>query len=391
MSECSFVDYINLKTPHRSEGRSGNKISRITIHHAAGICTFDTLTSITMSKQASWNYAIDKDGKIGLYVSEQNRAWTSSDSYNDNRAVTIEVSNSTLGPEWRISDKVYATLLVLCEDICRRHDIKELTFTGQLAGSNLTAHRWFASTLCPGPYLYSKFPDIAKTVSTRIKIPGGSPQLIEARKNGSNAIVSAAYLNATDAESAINTSVLSPYVITLSEKSPDIDWSKLKDKQISGAMIECGRYYNAAGIGVGMTGYRSSKLRHQVDALVAANIPYGFVHPITSRKVSQCEDELDALRQVVRLYAPPLGVWLRLNLYNDKTTNDRILDNYLDYLTKHAGLKNMLGIVATRSQLKQISWEEKHHNNFLLWLDDKLDGLNNMDELLTPNFFNVCD
>ena len=43
-----------------------------------------------------------------------------------------------------------------------------LNFTGDKKG-NLTMHKWFAATACPGEYLESKFPYIAEEVNKRLK------------------------------------------------------------------------------------------------------------------------------------------------------------------------------------------------------------------------------
>lgn len=119
------------------------------------------------SRKASSNYGIGTDGRIGMYVEEKDRAWTSSSPDNDNQAVTIEVANDTLGPNWTVSDKAMTSLIDLCVDICKRNGIQRLNFTGDKTG-NLTMHCYFKSTLCPGPYLKSKFPYIAIEVNKRL-------------------------------------------------------------------------------------------------------------------------------------------------------------------------------------------------------------------------------
>ena len=129
-------------------------------------------------RQASSNYGIGTDGRVGLYVDESRRAWTSSNRENDNRAVTIEVANDGGAPNWHISDKALAKTIDLCVDICQRNGIKKLNFTGDKTG-NLTMHKWFASTLCPGPYLESKFPHIASEVNKRL---GASTSTTETKK-----------------------------------------------------------------------------------------------------------------------------------------------------------------------------------------------------------------
>jgi hypothetical protein len=119
------------------------------------------------SRQASSNYGIGSDGRIGMYVEEKNRAWTSSNAQNDNMAVTIEVANDVVGGNWHISDKAMESLIDLCVDICKRNGIEKLNFTGDTSG-NLTMHKWFAATACPGAYLESKFPYIANEVNKRL-------------------------------------------------------------------------------------------------------------------------------------------------------------------------------------------------------------------------------
>jgi nucleoid-associated protein YgaU len=52
-------------------------------------------------------------------------------------------------------------------DICQRNGIEKLNYTGDKSG-NLTMHKWFAATGCPGPYLESKFPYIAEEVNKRL-------------------------------------------------------------------------------------------------------------------------------------------------------------------------------------------------------------------------------
>jgi uncharacterized alpha/beta hydrolase family protein len=123
------------------------------------------------SRQASSNYGVGSDGRIALYVDESDRAWTSGSTANDNQAVTIEVANSAMGGDWPVSDKALAALIDLCADICKRNGIRQLNFTGD-ANGNLTMHKYFAATACPGPYLEKKFPYIAEQVNKRLEATG---------------------------------------------------------------------------------------------------------------------------------------------------------------------------------------------------------------------------
>jgi hypothetical protein len=167
MSNSSLVDYTRL-SPNRTAPRS-HAIDKITIHHMAGNLSVETCGNVfqNTSRQASSNYGVGTDGRIGLYVDESRRAWTSSNRDNDNVAVTIEVANDGGAPDWHVSDKALESTIALCVDICKRNGIQKLNFTGDKTG-NLTMHKWFANTLCPGPYLESKFPHIANEVNRRL-------------------------------------------------------------------------------------------------------------------------------------------------------------------------------------------------------------------------------
>lgn len=167
MSNSSLVD-VTILSPNCNSPRN-NTINKITIHHMAGNLTVERCGELFANpdRHGSSNYGIGTDGRVGLYVDEGDRAWTSSSPDNDNQAVTIEVANSEYGGEWPVSDAAYDKLIDLCTDICRRNGIDSLNFTGDATG-NLTMHKYFAATNCPGPYLESRFPDIANKVNARL-------------------------------------------------------------------------------------------------------------------------------------------------------------------------------------------------------------------------------
>lgn len=164
MSNSSLVDYVKI-SPNRTRNRT-KKIDRITIHHMAGDLSVETCGNVfaPVKRQASSNYAIDSTGRVGMYVEEKDRAWTSSSSANDQRAITIEVADNAKAPNWGCSDKAMSKLILLCTDICRRNGIKKLVYTGDTNG-NLTLHKWFTETDCPGAYLESNMSLIASEVN----------------------------------------------------------------------------------------------------------------------------------------------------------------------------------------------------------------------------------
>lgn len=184
MSNSKLVNYTRL-SPNCNKPRN-HRIDKITIHHMAGNLTVEQCGAIfaPTSRQASSNYGIGSDGRVGMYVEECNRSWCSSNAENDHRAVTIEVANDGGAPDWHVSDKALSKLIELCADICKRNGITKLNYTGDKTG-NLTMHKWFASTGCPGPYLESKFPYIASEVNKLLMSGSETPskKLYRVRKS----------------------------------------------------------------------------------------------------------------------------------------------------------------------------------------------------------------
>lgn len=167
MSNSSLVSYTKL-SPNCDHPRN-HAIDKITIHHMAGNLSVETCGNLfaNPNREASANYGIGSDGRVGLYVDEGDRAWASASPSNDNRAVNIEVANDATGGDWPVSNAAYSKLIDLCVDICQRNGIKALNYTGGADG-NLTEHRMFVATACPGPYLHERMGRIAAEVNSRL-------------------------------------------------------------------------------------------------------------------------------------------------------------------------------------------------------------------------------
>lgn len=181
MSNSPLVDYTRI-SPNKNSPRN-HKIDTITIHCVVGQCTVETLGNIfaPTSRQASSNYGVGTDGKIGMYVEEKDRSWCSSNAANDNRAVTIEVASDTKHP-YAANDRAFAALLDLVTDICKRNGIKKLVWSTKKAdrvnhknGCNMTVHRDYANKSCPGDYLYNRHGEIAAEVNRRLGVADTAP------------------------------------------------------------------------------------------------------------------------------------------------------------------------------------------------------------------------
>jgi LysM repeat protein len=193
----------------------------------AGNFSVETCGNIFQRKgrNASSNYGIGSDGRIGLYCHEKDRSWCSSNRENDHRAITIEVANDG-GAEtgWHISDTAMDSLIKLCADICKRNGINKLVWSdkksdrvGHKNGVNMTCHRDFAAKACPGDYIYSKEGYIAAEVNKLLGVvekpvnePNTMPQTYIVKKGDTLSKIAKKYGTTVKAIQALNPAITNP-------------------------------------------------------------------------------------------------------------------------------------------------------------------------------------
>lgn len=165
MSRSPYIDSVVLTPKH--SGKRTEKVQAFVIHHMTAKWTGKRCAEYfrdTPSRQASANYCIGYDGDVALNVEEENRAWTSSSNWADQRAITYELANSTIGGQWEVSDKTLRKAIIMLAEQHKRYGLKKATYTGDTSGT-LWRHDWFVNTNCPGPYLGSKLPYMADEIN----------------------------------------------------------------------------------------------------------------------------------------------------------------------------------------------------------------------------------
>jgi len=193
-SELATVERItNNKTSPRNK-----TIRRLTPHCVAGNLTVGTVLGLAKfhdGKTASTGYAIDSEGRCGLGVEETNRPWTTSSAANDHEAITFEIANTGLGPDWRMSDAAINAFLDQAVETCRfygyskaAYQLKPKNITGSVAVENwikswhnsdemaITLHNWYANKACPGPYFMRQIPWLVREMNKRLQNPSYIPE-----------------------------------------------------------------------------------------------------------------------------------------------------------------------------------------------------------------------
>lgn len=178
MSNSSLIN-LTMISPNRNAPRN-HEIDTLTIHMTEGQVTAKTLGEIFMksSRQASCNYGIGCDANIVMCCPESDRSFCSGSRSNDNRAITIEVASDNFAP-YAVTDVVYKKLIDLCVDIVRRNPgfkgslrwRGDKNLIGQTNLQNMTVHKWFQNTNCPGDFLMNHMVQIAEEVNRRLSAP----------------------------------------------------------------------------------------------------------------------------------------------------------------------------------------------------------------------------
>ena len=164
--KSELATYCKVMSP--SKTKRCERVTKITIHHFACIASAKAIeNAFALPRRcASANYIIGKDGEILCNVDEDYRAWTSGSSWNDQRAITIEVSNCKGAPGWEVSDKVMNSLIELCADICRRYAI--VPYYDGTKNASMTFHCMFQATECPGPYIKKNIKTIVDRINNEL-------------------------------------------------------------------------------------------------------------------------------------------------------------------------------------------------------------------------------
>lgn len=175
MSYSPLVSYY-VKSPNY-DPRGSHKVRGFAIHCFPGQITVERgVNAFRNPRDASCNYVVGTDGRIGCAVDDENRSWCTSTEL-DYDLITIEMATDSFHP-YAVNDDAYEAMIKLLVDRCKAHGIKRLAWAGDpdyardfnLSENyqNLVAHRWFAAKACPGDWIYDREGEIAAEVNRRL-------------------------------------------------------------------------------------------------------------------------------------------------------------------------------------------------------------------------------
>lgn len=163
-------------SPNKTSPRK-HKIDTVSIYLFDGLLSVHAMGNMFAKADSTYgfscNYGIDKDGEVGLYVEERDRAWCNGNSVNDNRAVTIMLASDQ--NSHKVAEKTYEKLIILMADIAKRNKIEKYIWNDNKEdrlkhtnGANITLHSDFNKRYHDDQYL--PMTDIVRLTNRRLGV-----------------------------------------------------------------------------------------------------------------------------------------------------------------------------------------------------------------------------
>lgn len=368
-TNSSLANYIDKSTGNYV--RRTQLITCIIIHCSGVVGNCDKLSTLFgMNTQTSCNYGIGNDGTIGLFVDESQAASATGNASVNQRSVSIMVMNSSTSGDLPISAEAQASLIKLITDICRRNFILSLKYTGIAATSTLLMPSWFQQSPSPGAYVSNLYPSIVNQVNANLSSPVLATSEAEAKKSQSVVVVSE----------------IAPYVAIIDRTLRKVPVSNLRLAGVVGLLLDGGNLYDASHAKVAHAAPKY--LPDQVKQCDEVGMPYGLYWTSRCNDTADAKFEASYLYYIVSKYPPKLGIWINFEFRSpSRKINDTLVSTYYKECVEW-GLKSKCGIYVNKANLSKFNWPS-FSDKMSLWIKDAPSNLDNLDELMVPEFFKV--
>lgn len=144
----NFIDQL-AATGHLSPG--AYKKTSVTFHHNAGRLTNDDVMRVWTTRRASAHFDVDYNGSVAQYVRVNGYAWAVGNTQGNQSSISIELSNSSSGGNWPVSETTWKGGARLAGWLFAK------VIGTRPSKSNVKFHHDWpgAATACAGPYMDS--------------------------------------------------------------------------------------------------------------------------------------------------------------------------------------------------------------------------------------------
>lgn len=139
-------DVVKRLNKNYTQGRAGQRVQMVVIHHNAGNLTIDDCYRTWQTREASAHYQVESTGRIGQLVFDNDTAWHAANDDINRRSIGIEIANCGGATEgWPVSPAAIREAGRLTAAICHYYKLGI-----PRAGLNVRFHKEFHPTFCPG-------------------------------------------------------------------------------------------------------------------------------------------------------------------------------------------------------------------------------------------------
>lgn len=130
---------------HYTPGRGGKTVKKIVLHHNAGNLTVEGCYQTWQTREASAHYQVERSGRIGQLVWDNDTAWHAGDFDVNLESIGIEHANEAFAPDWTISAATLENGAHLVAALCHLYKLGRPQWE-----VNVFPHSDFQATACPG-------------------------------------------------------------------------------------------------------------------------------------------------------------------------------------------------------------------------------------------------
>lgn len=130
----------------------------VTLHHNGGRLSHEGVLQVWKDRPASAHFDVDQSGAVAQYVKVNEYAWACGNTAGNQRSISIEMGNWTLGPDWVVAENTWRSAARLAGWLFARVIGKRPT------RDTLVVHHYWKPTTCAGPHIdnvYNTILDLA--------------------------------------------------------------------------------------------------------------------------------------------------------------------------------------------------------------------------------------
>lgn len=139
-----FIDELD-ETGHVTHTQHRKSI--VTLHHNGGRLSHEGVLSVWQVRPASAHFNVDRPGTLAQFVRIAEYAWATGTTEGNQRSISIEMCNETVGPEWKVAETTWRAAARLAGWIFAR------VIGARPTRDTLVVHKYWSATTCAGPWI----------------------------------------------------------------------------------------------------------------------------------------------------------------------------------------------------------------------------------------------